>query len=795
MLKNFFKVAWRNLWKNKTSTAINIIGLSTGLICFILIFLFVQDEYSYDRFHKDPEQVYRVVKDFVNDDGSTIPDATTPPALAPALQKDLPEVAHVTRVFPSWGRRYVLQLGDKKFNEQGLVRVDSSFFDVFSFPLVKGDKKTALLAQRSIILTESSAKKYFGDKDPIGKAIKLDLDGGVDYAVTAIAKDIPSNSHFTFDFLIPLKFSGGDINGEWGWYNFYTYVRLKDAASYTSFEKKLQPLFKQYNPDNTNKFYSQAITNIHLDSRLKWELATNGDRSYVRIMMAVAIFVIVIAGINYVNLATARSAKRAKEVGIRKVTGAHKSLLVGQFLSESILTVLFSLAVSIFVAALVLPFFNQVMDKKLELFSANNASAWSMIAGVALFTGLAAGLYPAFYLAKFQPVQVLKSHVVNVSKGAFLRKGLVTFQFVISIAMITSILIIAHQLSYIRNKKLGFDKENILMLQNIGRIQNKEALKDELKKIPTVKSVGAADGVLGGQNWTNGVRAKDREEETLLNLLWVDYDFLQTMNVEFKEGRNFSKAFGRDSAGIILSETAVREMSLKEPVIGSQIVWGEQDSVIEYVDVIGVVKDFHFSSFREPIKPFGFALDPQGANNRRLNTMFIKLGPGNTDDAIASVQAVWKKIMPDQPMEYTFQDEQLDLLHRREMKFESMFRYLTGLAIIIACLGLFGLSSFMAEQRTKEIGIRKVLGASVQGLVTLLSKDFVKLILIAIVIASGIAWYFMNSWLQDFVYRVTIDWWVFLLGGIVALLIALLTISFHAIKTAVSNPVKSLRNE
>ncbi|HEX6180730.1 MAG TPA: ABC transporter permease [Chitinophagaceae bacterium] len=795
MLKNYFKVAWRNLWKNKTSTAINIIGLSTGLICFILIFLFVQDEYSYDRFHKESDQVYRVVKDFVNDDGSTVPDATTPPALAPALQKDLPEVAHVTRVFPSWGRRYVLQVGDKKFNEQGLVRVDSSFFDVFSFPLVKGDKKTALLKPRSIILTQSSARKYFGDKDPIGQAIKLDLDGGVDYAVTAIARDVPPNSHFSFDFLIPLKFSGGDINGNWGWYNFYTYVRLKDAAMYASFEKKLQPLFTQYNPDNTNKFYSQALTNIHLDSRLKWELAINGDRSYVRIMMAVAIFVIVIAGINYVNLATARSAKRAKEVGIRKVTGAYKSLLVGQFLSESLLTVVFSLAVSVLIASIVFPFFNQLMDKKLVLFSASNAQAWTVIIGVALFTGLAAGIYPAFYLAKFKPVQVLKSHVVNVSKGAFLRKGLVTFQFIISIAMITSILVITHQLSYIRNKKLGFDKENILMLQNIGRVKNKETLKEELKKIPAVKSVGAADGVLGGLNWTNSVRAKDKEDESLLNFLNVDYDFLQTMNVNFKAGRNFSKQFGRDSVAIVLSETAVKELGLKEPVVGSQIVWGEQDTTIYYADVIGVVKDFHFSSFREPIKPFGFVLDAQRPDNSRLNTMFIKLAPADIDEVIPKVQAAWAKIMPEQPLEYTFQDEQLDLLHRREMKFESLFSYLTGLAIIIACLGLFGLSSFMAEQRTKEIGIRKVLGASVQGLVTLLSKDFVKLILVAIAVASGIAWYFMNNWLQDFVYRVTIDWWVFVLGGIVALLIALLTVSFHAIKTAITNPVKSLRNE
>ncbi len=770
-----------------------MIGLSTGLICFILIFVFVKDELSYDRFHKEPEQVYRVVKDFVNDDKSRIPDATTPPALAPALQQDLPEVAQVTRLFPSWGRRYVLEIGDKKMNEQGVMRVDSNFFEVFTFPFVKGSKQTAFRQTRFIILTASSAKKYFGDEDPIGKTIKVDIDNGTDYAVTAVLKDVPSNSHFSFDFLIPLRFGNTDLSTEWGWYNFYTYVRLKPGVKPGTFESKLQPLFKKYQPDNTNIFYSQALTNIHLDSRLKWELGNNGDRSYVHIMLAIAIFVIIIAGINYINLATARSSKRAKEVGIRKVAGAHRSLLIGQFLSESVIIVFCSLIVSIVAAALLLPAFNQLMDKNLTLFSSNHLSTWLIIFGVALTVGLGAGLYPAFYLARFQPIQVLKGNILSVAKGAFLRKGLVTFQFVISMVMITSIIVISNQLSYIRNKKLGFDKENILLIHNVGRLQNKAALKEELKKLPSVKSVGGADGLLGGQNWTNGVRAKGKEEESLLNFLNVDYDFLSTMNVQLKEGRNFSKDFGRDSVAIILSETAVKEIGIKPPVVGSQIVWGEQDTTVYYADVIGVVKDFHFSNFHEPIKPFGFVLDSD--RNPRINTLFVKTLPGNVDQTLNSIEKIWKTQVAGQPIEYSFQDDQISSMHKQETKFQHMFTYLTIVAIVIACLGLFGLASFTAEQRTKEIGIRKVLGASVQGLVSLLSKDFLKLVALAIIIATPLAWYFTHHWLQDFVYRVTLSWWVFAIAGIAALLIALLTVSFQAIKAAIANPVKSLRTE
>lgn len=793
MLINFLKVGWRNLSKHKSSTIINVIGLSTGFICFILIFLFVKDELSYDRFHKDSNQVYRIVKDFVNDDKSRIPDATTPPALADAMKKDLPEIAEVTRLFPSWGRRFVLQVGDKKMNEQGVMRVDSNFFEVFSFPFLKGNKQSAFKKTRSIILTESSAKKYFANLDPIGKSIKLDIDRGTDYEVTGVLKDLPSNSHFRFDFLIPLKFGTTDLSTEWGWYNFYTYVRLKPGVDPGKFESKLQPLFKKYQPENTNIFYSQALASIHLDSRLKWELGSNGDRSYVHIMLAIAIFVIIIAGINYINLATARSAKRAKEVGIRKVAGAYRSLLIGQFLSESVIIVLLSFIVSVLAAALILPLFNSMMEKNLTLFSVSNISSLILLFGVAVFVGFASGLYPAFYLARFRPIQVLKSNSLNVARGAFLRKGLVTFQFVISMVMITSIIVISNQLSYIRNKKLGFDKDNILLIHNVGRLQNKEALKEELRKLPSVKSVGGADGLLGGQNWTNSVRAKDKPDESLLNFLNVDYDFLETLNVELKEGRNFLKAFGRDSVAIILSETAVKEIGLKDPVIGSQIVWGEQDTTIYYADVIGVAKDFHFSNFHEPIKPFGFVLDLE--RNSRVNTLFVKTLPGNSDQTLNSIEKIWKGLAGGQPIEYSFQDEQISSMHKQETKFQHLFTYLTMIAIVIACLGLFGLASFTAEQRTREIGIRKVLGASVHGLVSLLSKDFLKLVGIAILIATPLAWYFMNHWLLDFVYRVSLSWWVFAVAGFMAFFIALLTVSVQAIRAATANPVKSLRTE
>ncbi|HEX5168660.1 MAG TPA: ABC transporter permease [Cyclobacteriaceae bacterium] len=787
MIRNYFLVALRNLVRNKSASFIKIISLSVGMICFTIISLFVYHELSYDKFHKNPERVFRIVKDFVNEDGTRLPDATTPPALAVFLQKDIPEVEHVTRVFPGWGRKYLFQYADKRFFEERVYRVDSSFFDVFTFPFVKGDAKVSFKELNSVLLTETSARKYFGNDDPMGKIMSTDVG---DLMVTGILKDLPQNSHFHFDFLISIRKIGGNIDADWGFYNFYTYVRLKPQASPLAFQSKLQPLFKKYQPDNDNQYYAQALTDIHLKSKLKWELGTNGDYSYVRILSTIALFTILLAAINYVNLVTAQSARRAKEIGVRKVSGAVKSVLVKQFLIESLIMATVATVISVAVVESILPLFADLFNSTLSFFDPQNINVLLMVLGVGLATGILAGLYPAFYLSSFQPVKVLKGSLTGFGGDSFLRKGLVTFQFVISTVLIIGTVVISGQVSFIRNKKLGFSKDNILLIHNARGLSNRNALLMEIKKSSGVINAGAADGVLGGQNWTSSVRAKDHDNSLLLNFLSIDYDFLEVMGVNFLQGRNFSRNTQADSAATILNMTAVKDLGINEDeVIGSQINEGSDENP-EYYTVIGVIDDFHFTSFHDPIKPFGFFLiEP------RVNTLFVKINTENLTGSIAEIQNVWTKLVPDRPFEFTFQDEQVAKLYASEVKFQTLFTNFTYVAIIIACLGLFGLSAYTAQQRTKEIGIRKVLGASVFGITQLLSKEFLKLVLLGVAISIPIAWYAMHEWLQNFTYHVELSAWMFIGSSVAAIFIALLTVSFQSIKAAVADPVDSLRNE
>jgi putative ABC transport system permease protein len=790
MLRNYFNVALRNLLRNKSASLIKITSLSVGMICFAIISLFIYQELSYDWFHKNPEQIFRVVKDFVNDDGSRIPDATTPPAFGPAIQKDLPEVAYTTRLFPNWGRKYLIQYDDTRSYEEGVVRIDSSFFDVFSFPFVKGEKKVATANSNFIILTESTAKRIFGNEDPMGKALKMDIaQFATDFLVTGIIKDVPESSHFRFDFLISLRtlddpLDDVPLDNNWGFYNFYTYVRLNPESDPQAFQNKLQGVFKKYNPDNKNECYAQPLTDIHLKSNLKWELSANGDYSYIRILAIIALFTIVLAAINYINLVTAQSARRAKEVGIRKVSGAVTSSLVKQFLFESLIMTVVATVVSIAVVESILPQLTEQFNSTLSFFDAGSINVLWMVIGVGLVTGLLAGLYPAFYLSSFQPVKVLKGTVTGFGGDSFLRKGLVTFQFIISTVLIIGTFVISSQINFVRNKKLGFSRENIMIIHNAGGLQNWESLLTEIKKSSGVKNAGAANGVLGGLNWTTTAQAKGRENSSLLNLLTTDYNFLDVMGVNFREGRNFSRDTQADSSAIILNQTAIKQLGIKE-AIGSQVTAGGDPYT-----VIGVVDDFHFSSFHEPIKPFGFFLTGAGANK-----VFVKMQGDNMVASIAEIQKVWTTLVPERPFEFTFQDEQVAKLYASEVKFQKLFSKLTVVAILIACLGLFGLSAYTSQQRTKEIGIRKVLGASVFGVTRLLSKEFLKLVVLAVAVSTPIAWYAMNEWLENFAYHVDLNAGPFVASGLVAMLIALFTVSFHSIAAALANPVESLRNE
>jgi putative ABC transport system permease protein len=790
MLRNYFNVALRTLLRDKSASLIKIISLSVGMICFAIISLFIYHELSYDRFHENPGQVFRVVKDFVNDDGSRIPDATTPPAFGPAIQKDLPEVAYTTRLFPNWGRKYLIQYDSIRSYEEGVVRIDSSFFDVFSFPFVKGEKKTATANPNFIILTESTAKRIFGNEDPIGKALKMDIvQVAGDFLVTGIVKDVPENSHFTFDFLISLRTfddprDDTPLNTNWGFYNFYTYVRLNPKADPEAFQTKIQGVFKKYNPDSKTECYAQPLTDIHLKSNLKWELSTNGDYSYIRILAIIALFTIILAAINYINLVTAQSTRRAKEVGIRKASGAVKSSLVKQFLIESTIMSIIAIILSIAAVESILPQLKNLLNSTLSFFDGGGKNVLSIVIGVGLATGLLSGLYPAFYISSFEPIKVLRGAVTGFGGDTFLRKGLVTFQFIISTILIIGTLVISSQISFVRDKKLGFSKENIMIIKNAGGLKNRQSLLTEIRKSSGVKNAGAADGILGGLNWTTTAQAKGQEKSLLLNLLSVDYDFLDVMGVKFREGRNFSRSTQADSSALILNETAVKQLGIND-VIGSQVAAGGDPYT-----VIGVIDDFHFSSFHEPIKPFGFFLiEP------RVNRLFVKIEGDRMVESIVEIQKLWTTLVPERPFEFTFQDEQVSKLYASEVKFQKLFSTFTFIAILIACLGLFGLSAYTAQQRTKEIGIRKVLGASVLGVTQLLSKEFLKLVLVAIAVSIPIAWYVMNEWLYTFAYHVELHAWMFVLSGLGAVLIALFTVSFQSIKAALTNPVNSLRNE
>ena len=801
MIKNYLKTAWRNLLRQKGFSLINIFGLASGMACSLLIFLYVTDENSYDRFNKNSENIYRVVKDFVNDDGTKLPDATTPPALAPALQNEIPEVVHTTRVYPSWGRNFLIQSGKKKITDEKVYRVDSSFFDVFTVPFIYGDPKSAFKELNSVIITESTAKRFFGDENPMGQIIKLDQLG--DMAVTGVVEDIPDNAHFHFNFLISVRKFSGNIDGNWGWYNYYTYIKTEPGIIVANLNSKIQDIYKKNNDDGSNIFYVQPLNDIHLASNLKWELEPNGDKQSVNIFALVAIFILLIAGINYVNLSTAKASVRAKEVGVRKVAGAFKSSLIKQFLVESMVTCFIAAVLAVLIAQLMLPGINQLTAKHLNFIS----DPWilGLLFTTALSLGLIAGIFPALYLSSFRPIVVLKGFKLKENRTLSLRKGLVVLQFTISIILIIGALIISQQMGFIQSAKLGIDKEQVIIVKNAEYLSrtDQNAFQNSVLQLAGVKSIATADGVVGGQNWTNSMRWKENQNSSLINFLSVGTDYLNTLNIEIKEGRGFSNDFPADTlnngiagpleqtiGSIVLNETAVKDMGVPEPALGRLIYWSNDADTNYYTKVIGVVKDFHFTSFKSEIKPFAFVRIP-----RRVENFTMKLSTNDIKGTLANLENAWKKFSSERPFQYYFLDETYDNLYKSESRFQKVFISLVILGIIIACLGLLGLSTFAAQQRIKEIGIRKVLGASVSGITGLLSKDFLRLVLVALVLAIPIAWYALSKWLEDFAYRINISWWIFLLAAVISLLIAFITVGFQAVKAAIANPVKSLRTE
>ena len=678
------------------------------------------------------------------------------------------------------------------------------FLMCFTFPFVTGNAKTAFKDINSIVLTQSSAKKFFGNESPMGKMLTVDDYGSM--MVSGVLKDVPSNAHFHFDFLMSFNKQPGNpsLDHNWNGYNDYTYVKIKPGTNIPGFVKKIQALNDRNVEKSFSIFYVQPLKDIHLTSNLKWELEPNGDKQYVYIFILIGIFIIVIASINYINLATAKASVRGKEIGVRKVAGALRKSLISQFLVESVITCLIASILALALAQLLLPVVNEIISKQLSLVADPKLFLYLLTATILL--GIFAGIFPALYLASFKPIAVLKGLKLNEKGALGLRKILVVVQFTISIVLIIGVLVISQQMHYIMSAKLGLNTSQVITVSNVGFLSSSQrnSFKNELKQLPGVQAVTASNGRLPGLFSTTRVNIKGSANEQQVNFISVDYNYLDVLNIKIKEGRGFSEKFLGDTltngipggpleqtiGSVVLNETAVKDLAIAKPVIGKQIAWSKDADTTYYLNIVGIAKDFHFTSMRNEIKPFAFMVTP-----RAQGTFMVKLSGKKIAATLTQMENKWKSYSGERVFEYSFLDEAFANLYQSESRFQKVFISLVLLGILIACLGLLGLATFAAQQRVKEIGVRKVLGASVGSVVTLLSADFLKLVLISFVVAIPIAWYAANEWLLNFAYRINVKWWVFPLSGIIAVLIALFTISFQAIKAAVANPVKSLRNE
>ena len=804
MFKNYFKIAWRNLRRNKSFSAINIFGLSIGIACCLIIMLFVQDELSYDRYNKKADRIVRVVfRGSIN--GEKMKEANVMPPVAQTLKADYPEVVQATRLRTD---APLVTYDDKTFKENEFAFADSNFFQVFTLPFLKGDAKTALTQPNTLVISATTAEKYFGKKDPIGKILSFN---NTSFKITGVMKDIPANSHFHFNLIASMVTLPESRDPSWMTSNFYTYLVLPKGYDYKKLEAKLpEEVAKYMGPQIQQAFgmslaefnkkgngvglFLQPLTDIHLHSDLNYDFEPGSDIRYVYIFGAIALFMLIIACINFMNLSTAGASKRSREVGIRKVLGSLKNELVRQFLLESILLTFIALLLAVVLVYLALPVFNELSGKELNLHFKNNLFLLFGLAGFGLVVGALAGSYPAFYLSSFKPVTALKGKISAGKKSIGLRSGLVVFQFCISVILIVGTTVVYQQLKYIQNTKLGFDKDQVLVLHETGRLDKNEAiLRQQLLQDQRVENVSISGYVpVGPSNGNNNmVYTEDNSSQLVKAIKYhVDEQYIPTLDMKLEAGRNFSKDFATDSSATIINETAAKTFGWGEEALGKTLTGfkNNQGEKITY-HIIGIVKDFHFKSLHERISPLMMAL----GNNS--GSMIVKVKTKDITGLLASVKKEWSQFSNAALFSYSFMDDDFEATYRTEGKLSLILGIFAGLTIFIACLGLFGLVTFTAEQRTKEIGIRKVLGATVPNVVGLLSKDFLKLVIIANVISWPLAWWVMNKWLQDFAYRINISWWIFLLAGLAALLIALITVSFKAIKAALANPVESLRTE
>jgi len=794
MLLNYFKVAFRSLWRRKTFSLINILGLAVGIAACFLIFLYVKFQTSFDAFHSKADRIYRIVDDVITPT-ETIHSGLSQSPIAINVKRDYPEVEDAVRISPE---SFLIRIGDAKYQEEHSALADSTLFNVFDFPLIAGDPKTALRDPMSVVLSESLAKKYFGKETAMGKELIM-TGNAIPAKVTGIMKDIPANSQIIADLFVSISswkpiYGQPTSDSEWTNHNHYAYLLLKPNTDPKALEKKFPDFMERHDGRQMKElqmFYTlflEPLRDVYLKSKRGGMIEGNINNVYI--FSVIAIFILLIACINFINLTTARSAERAKEVGIRKVVGALRFQLARQFLSESVLICLMSFAIAILLCVLMLPMFNNLSGQEISKGIFQQPLLVLGLFGLTVLLGLVAGFYPSLVLSSFQPVTVLKGRFSAGSRGMLLRRALVVSQFTISIALIIATIVVYKQLSYMRNQDLGFSKDQqVVIFTNYDK--NKDVFKSSLKEIPGVKSTTYSNCAPGGNPYSAYTKIQNRAGEMQqmnIDYYAVDFDFINQFGLKMVAGRQFSTEFPTDTGkAMILNEASVKMLGYATPqdAIGRDFSqWGREGKII------GVLKDFHAKSLQTEIKPMVFRIEPYG-----WGTISIKVDGRNLPKTLAAIESKWKTIIPNRPYAFNFLDESFNKLYRSEEQFGKLFFNFAVLAIFISCLGLLGLASYSTIQRTREIGVRKVLGASVTSIVNLLSVDFIKQVLIAFVIAVPVAWWGMHSWLKDFAYRTQITWWVFAAAGLTAVMIAFFTISFQAIRAALENPVKSLRTE
>lgn len=803
MYKNYFKVALRNILKHKFFSGINILGMTIGITACLLIILYIADELSYDKFHTNAERIYQVGL-HGKLAGQDIRTANTCPPISDALVAEIPEVEAATRIAPFFGKPAV-KYNDKAFTEEKVLFADSNFFEFFNFQLLEGELKTALKEPNTLVLTEAIAKKYFGKEAAMGKLLIIGNENK-SYKVTGIAANTPTNSHFTYNILISASSSENLKSTVWLNNYLFTYFLLRPNTNVEAVNKKYKDLVAKFVGPELERFmgttlkqmesqggeygyYSTKLTDIHLHSTSQGDIEPGGNMMYIYFFGGIGIFIIVIACINFMNLSTARSAGRAKEVGLRKTLGSLRSQMIWQFLAESMIYSLAAVLIALVLCYFLLPQFNLLSGKELNMEAFANPLFIGALALLIIFVGLIAGSYPAFYLTSFSAVEVLKGKVRSGMKSKGVRSFLVIFQFAISIFLIIFTVVVYQQINYMREKQIGMDKNNILVLQNTARLgTNKDAFKNSLTTQTGIDKVSYTNNTFPGVNNTTVFKATSgSEQDHIMGLYYADYDHMDVMKIEMKDGRFFSKDFPSDTTAIILNEAAAKEFGYTNAV-GEEILYTGGNGTTERLKVIGVVKNFNFESFKEQVRPLSIRLTKNDDN------LLVRYS-GNPATLITTVEKLWKQNSTNEPFEYTFLDEEFDKLFRAEQRMGTIFSIFSGLAIFIASLGLFALAAFTSEQRTKEIGIRKAMGASVFELTVLLSKEFTRLVIIAFVPAAVLGWYISNQWLASFAYRVEVSPLILIVSGLSSIIIAWLTVSYQSIKAANTNPVHSLRYE